>query len=269
MMMRFLAAVAVCALLPSGLVAGERSLTAYFDNDSINPFRFVDAYETHSMGLEYRDGDHRFAIEAAIVSPDMIVYKNIYRVANRSYGELLRLRYARALEIADVDVELGGYVVAAGEFKLDRIQQLIHDVFWLQDTFGQVQPIRMPSDVWFGVTGEASGDLYSGSSYQQNYLVQFGSDRIALGAGVSRAIELWGWDGSASAGFDAVLRDEIISAPPISPEFRRIVPKAGLELSRRFGNATVTIGETISLPTIASDNRMRAVFDAALTWHFD
>ncbi|MGA1677574.1 MAG: hypothetical protein ACO377_14255, partial [Pseudomonadales bacterium] len=99
--------------------------------------------------------------------------------------------------------------------------------------------------------------------------VQLGSDRIALGASVERAIELWGWGGSASAGFDAVLRDEIITAPPISPVFRRIVPKAGIELSRRFGNATVTIGETISLPTIASDNRMRAVFNAALTWHFE
>jgi hypothetical protein len=255
--------------LPFSAHAGERALTAYFDNDSINPFRFVDAYETHNMGLVYRDGVHRFAIEAAIVSPDMIVYKNIYRVANRSYGELLRVRYERELELSGWEAELGGYVVAAGQFKLDRIQQLIHDVFWLQDTFRQVQPIRMPDDVWFGVTGSFSSDLHSGSSYRQRYGLQLGTDRVAVIGGVERDVSLWGWDGLASASLEAVIRDKIITAPPISAEFRRIVPRAGVEFSRMFGKATVTIGETMSLPTISSDNRMRAVFNASLTWHFE
>lgn len=262
-------------ILAAGLVlplvahAGDRSLTAYFDNDSINPFRFVDAYETHNMGLVYRDGEHRFVIEAAIVSPDMIVYKNIYRVANRSYGELLRVRYERELELSGWEAELGGYVVASGQFKLDRIQQLIHDVFWLQDTFGQVQPIRMPDDVWFGVTGAFSSDLRSGSSYRQRYGLQLGTDRVAVMGGVERNVSLWGWDGVASAGVEAIIRDEIVTAPPISAEHRRLVPRAGIEFSRRFGQATVAIGETISLPTISSDNRMRAVFNASLTWHFE
>ena len=111
----------VLLFVPIAAEANDTSLTAYFDNDSINPFRFVDAYETHNMGLEYRTGAHRVAIEAAIVSPDMIVYSNVYREANRSYGELLRFRYIRELEVNELDLELGGYVSAAGEFELDRI----------------------------------------------------------------------------------------------------------------------------------------------------
>jgi hypothetical protein len=260
---------AVAPFLTLAAHAGERSLTAYFDNDSINPFRFVDAYETHNMGLVYRDGAHELALEAAIVSPDMIVYKNIYRVANRSYGELLRVRYERELELSGWEAELGGYVVAAGQFKLDRIQQLVHDVFQLQDSYRQVQPIRMPDDVWFGVTGSFSSDLYDGSSYRQHYRAQFGSDRVAVMGGVERDVPFRGWNGVASANLEAVIRDRIVTAPPISAEFRRIVPRVGIEFSRRFGKATVTIGETVSLPTISSDNRMRAVFNASVSWHFD
>lgn len=247
----------------------ERSLRAYFDNDSINPFQFVDAYETHSMGLEYRDGPHRVAIEAAIVSPDMIVYSNIYRVANRSFGELLRLRYSRDLEIPGINIEVGCYGVAAGEFKLDRIQQLIHDALGLQDTFRQVQSIRMPNDVWFGVTGELSTDLFAGSSYRQIYAAQLGTDRVALRGGIERDVSVWGWAGPAYVSLEAVFRDEIVAAPPVAAEFRRVVPRVGIELSRKFGQATVTVGETFSLPTIASDNRIRAVFNASLSWHFD
>lgn len=259
----------VLLFMPIAAEANDTSLTAYFDNDSINPFRFVDAYETHNMGLEYRTDAHRLAIEAAIVSPDMIVYSNVYREANRSYGELLRFRYIRELEVNELDLELGGYVSAAGEFELDRIQQLIHDALGLQDTFRQVQPIRMPNDVWFGVTGKVSADLFTSSSYQQTYAAQLGSDRIALMGGVERDVSLWAWEGAASASLEAVFRDEVITAAPIAAEFRRVVPRIGIELSRKFGAATVTVGETISLPTIASDNRIRAVFNASLTWHFE
>lgn len=267
-MMKYLVVLATFAL-PIAAHGEEPSLTAYFDNDSINPFKFVDAYETHGMGLVYRNGPHRVAVEAAIVSPDMIVYSNIYRVANRSFGELLRLRYVRDLEIPGINVEVGGYVAAAGEFKLDRVQQLIHDALGLQDTFRQVQPIRMPNDVWFGVTGELSTDLFAGSSYRQIYAAQLGTDRLALRGGVERDVSVWGWEGAASASLEAVFRDEIVTAPPIAAEFRRVVPRVGIELSRKFGQATVTFGETFSLPTIASDNRLRAVFNASLTWHFD
>lgn len=245
------------------------SITAYFDNDSINPFVFVDAYETHTMGLKYQSGPHRFGLEAAIVSPDMIVYSNIYRVANRSYGEILRLSYSHEFEGSSRDIEIGGYVTAVGEFGLDRIQQQLHDLFRLQDVFTQVQPIRMPDDVWFGVTGEVLAELLPGSPYRQSYAAQLGTDRIALMAGLERDFALWGWHGIAQTSLEAVFRDELISAPPIAAEFRTIVPRAGIEVSRTFGAATVTFGETLSLPTIASDDRVRAVFQAALTWEFE
>ena len=267
MMKRMLLPIALC--MPLSALADNASLTAFFDNDSINPFQFVDAYETHMMGIKYQNGTHRFGLEAAIVSPDMIVYSNVYRVANRSYGELLRLSYEKAMLINLSNVEIGGYIVAAGKFDLDRIQQQLHETFRLQDTFRQVQPIRMPDELWFGVTGNLSTELATGSPYRQVYAAQLGSDRIAFMGGVERDIALGQWDGAVLASLEAVFRDEIVSAPPISSEFRELVPRLGIAVSRRFGNATVSLGETLSLPTIASDDRARAVFNASLAWHFD
>lgn len=267
MMKNILLPLALC--WPMTTLADNASLTAYFDNDSINPFVFVDAYETHTMGLRYQKGPHRYGLEAAIVSPDMIVYSNIYRVANRAYGEVLRLSYAYDLEQSSRDLEIGGYVTAVGEFGLDRIQQQLHDIFRLQDVFTQVQPVGMPDDVWFGITTSLTADLYPGSPYRQSYIGQLGTDRIALMAGLERDFALWGWDGTTHASLEAVFRDELISAPPIKAEFRTFVPRASIEVSKTFGAATITLGETLSLPTIASDDRLRAVFSAALTWKFE
>lgn len=267
MMKNILLPVALC--WPMTTLADNASLTAHFDNDSINPFVFVDAYETHTMGLRYQKGPHRYGLETAIVSPDMIVYSNIYRVANRAYGEVLRLSYAYELEQSSRDLEIGGYVTAVGAFGLDRIQQQLHDIFRLQDVFTQVQPVRMPDDVWFGLTTSLTADLYPGSPYRQRYTGQLGTDRMALMAGLERDFALWGWDGGTHASLEAVFRDELISAPPIEAKFRTFVPRASIEVSRTFGAATITLGETLSLPTIASDDRLRAVFHAALTWQFE
>ena len=78
-----------CHQSPSLLA--QDTITAYFQNDSVNGFIISDAYETHNMGVIYSKDDKFFSLDLGIVSPDMHTYKNQYRVANRSFGEIVTL----------------------------------------------------------------------------------------------------------------------------------------------------------------------------------
>ncbi|MCW1950571.1 MAG: hypothetical protein KIH44_004290, partial [Octadecabacter sp.] len=82
---------ALVVALPA--VAKERMLELYFSNDSMNAFQVSDAYETHDMGARYTWGRQFVDLNLGLVSPDMWLYKNQYRTANRSFGELVTVSY--------------------------------------------------------------------------------------------------------------------------------------------------------------------------------
>ena len=67
------------------------NLSLYFLNDSVNGIKISDAYETHNMGFVVQNDDLFLQLDLGIVSPDMHIYKNEYRVANRSFGEIITL----------------------------------------------------------------------------------------------------------------------------------------------------------------------------------
>ena len=47
------------------------------------------------MGIKVFSENNFFNLDLGIVSPDMHIYKNEYRVANRSFGELISLTIGR------------------------------------------------------------------------------------------------------------------------------------------------------------------------------
>ena len=69
----------------------KRWFTAYFHNDSVNGLQLSDAYETHNMGLRYDTAGYYALLDLGIVTPDMHVYRNQFREANRSFGELITI----------------------------------------------------------------------------------------------------------------------------------------------------------------------------------
>ena len=242
----------------------------YFSNDSMNGFQLSDAYETHNMGLSMTLDDITYAIDLGIVSPDMHVYKNQYRVANRSYGEIVsvsvgssnpdKYRMTYSLEMK-----------AVGKFGLDKAQAFAHEVFGLQEIRKINDIVRMPDQNYFGlrftknfeefgltetVYAEPIGELYLGTD----------TSSLELKLGSKRQFKPFSLTGSMSVKY--VAYDKIVSAPPINAKVRSVIPSITLGYSQQFNDFELQILEIISLPTIKSDNRIYAKLFAGVEYKF-
>ena len=105
--------------------AENLEVTAYFKNDSVNGFQLSDAYETHNMGLKVSNGGYYALIDLGIVSPDMYKYRNRFREANRSFGEIITVEIGQTV-YQENEPFFYGRVRASGEFGIDEMQDFAH-----------------------------------------------------------------------------------------------------------------------------------------------
>lgn len=268
--MKSLLAAFIIVFSNASAVFAERSLTAYFLNDSVNGLRISDAYETHNMGLVYSQGNYYTKLDLGIVSPDMHIYKNRFREANRSFGEIITLEVGQSPEAND---KIAGYarIKSAGHYNIDQMQELFHNIFSLQRVVADNNLVRMPDANWYGVgfrynTTLASQLLGDGTSLSFDGYI--GSDTITAQASMSKAIPRDTYTLHFDAGAKLVAFDEIISAAPIEAEARTIIPfiSAGIEFN--FLGYDVFVRDTFSLPTIQADDRPFGVLDAGLSFSF-
>ena len=251
------AAVAISIMAIADNVAAD-SLQVYFSNDSLNGFKLSDAYETHDMGLKYQTGDKYFDLNLAIVTPDMYVYRNQYREANRSYGELVSFTYGSRT------TNRFYRLTSVGDFGLDRAQDFAHRVFRLQPVATINKLVQMPEKVHFGVGQTIELDTHSGNlGTITGYLgtdtqyIQF--DKVWLKGGST----LFSYEIDSSLTY--VHSDEIVSAPPINAEFRKLRPQVSFSISYQVAeNVALRLSESVSMPTVKSDNNPFLVFSAGL-----
>ena len=245
-------------------------VNVYFSNDSINGFQLSDAYETHNMGLSVTLDDIAYAIDLGIVSPDMHVYKNQYRVANRSYGEIISVQIGSS-KPDKYGVAYAFNVKAIGKFGLDKAQAFAHEVFGLQEIRKINDIVRMPDQNYYGlrftknfeefgltetVYAEPSGELYIGTD----------TSSMELKLGSKRQFNSFSLSGSMSVKY--VAYDKIVSAPPINAEVRSVIPSITLGYAQQFNDFELQIREIISLPTIETDNRIYAKLFAGVEYKF-
>lgn len=253
-------------LLPSLSHAENLGLTAYFSNDSMNGFQISDAYETHNMGVRYASDQYYVNLDLGIVSPDMHVYTNEYREANRSYGEIVRLTYGR-----NISKTSSHYfnIAASGNFGLDKAQDAMHDFLGLQKTNAYTDLVRMPDSTWVG-TGFHSA--YQVNFDKPNTLLKLhgyaGTDKAFLDAKIARSLSWKNNRLTVEAGVRGVAYDEIVSANPINAKIRHVIPVAGLAIERKVGNATIRVSESLSLPKIDSDSSPFILFGASLIYQY-
>lgn len=258
----------VSSALATNLWADQ--VKVYFSNDSMNGFQLSDAYETHNMGLSMTLDDIAYAIDLGIVSPDMHVYKNQYRVANRSYGEIISVQIGSS-EPDKYGMTYAFNVKAIGKFGLDKAQAFAHKVFGLQEIRKINDIVRMPDQNYFGlrftknfeeygltetVYAEPSGELYIGTD----------TSSMELKLGSKRQFNSFSLSGSMSVKY--VAYDKIVSAQPINAKVRSVIPSITLGYSQQFNDFELQIQEVISLPTIESDNRIYAKLFAGLEYKF-
>ena len=248
----------------SGAAAAQDKLSLFFSNDSINGFQLSDAYETHNMGFAYERDGRKYALDLAIVSPDMHVYRNQFRVANRSYGEIISLRYEP--NTTNQNFQTGVSVKFSGKFNLDLMQALMHKTFKLAKVDEINELVRMPDEVWVSADArwkvanftvlDKKIDLWS-STY-------LGNDKTAASFEIATAWSKHRLAYRAKAGAEYVFHNDIVSAPPVNAHHRKFIPYVNFGINYDFDDYSMYVEERVALPTIDSDNRPYATLSAGI-----
>lgn len=231
----------------------------YFSNDSINGLIISDAYETHEMGVRHSFGDNFVDLNMAIVSPDMHVYRNIYRDADRSYGEIISIEYGDKIgnEIYSLKIS------SIADFHLSNLQDFAHRVLGLQPVSKINDQVQMPDQFHLGFSVSGTCKYITQSCGYVSYL---GTDRAKL----SSTFELYHGKFEKSsvyinANFDVVAYDNIVSSTPIGAEVRNIVPGVtfGYEVKLNDG-VILEVSDTFRLPTLNSNSSLFGFLSVSL-----
>ena len=254
------------------MAQSDAQFEAYFKNDSVNGLKVSDGYETHNMGVIYKRSDVFFQLDLGIVSPDMHVYKNQFRVANRAFGEIVSLSVGRQNQTYK-DLELSYYLnlKTAGEYGIDSMQDWMHRVLALQPVNKVNDIVRMPNKVWVGVGGATVFDFPSDGSLFDNFgaNLYFGTDRIELSPYVKNSNLLRDFKITQELGLQLVPFNDIVSAPPIAASHRRLIPYIEIGLEFEVGAAEFFVRDRFSLPTIEDDNSIFGILYAGVNIQFD
>ena len=258
-------------LLPffAATAAQSDGLTAYFHNDSVNGFQLSDAYETHNMGLRYDAANYYALLDLGIVSPDMHVYRNEFREANRSFGELITIELGQPSDISGAPY----YYVrlkSAGQFGIDKMQDFTHRLLSLQPVNDVNDLVRMPNNTWLGAGLRLNyiSDLWFMGDTLVSFDAFWGGDSASLNVGTEKVTSGEYFDFIYGVGLSTIFYDEIVAAPPLKATPRKIIPYANLKIKFGAFGHDFFVSERISLPTIRTDERIFAVLSAGVTFDF-
>ncbi|MDB0059844.1 hypothetical protein N9E97_00515 [Planktomarina sp.] len=244
-------------------------IQAYFSNDSINGFMLSDAYETHNMGIMYFTDEYYLKLDLGMVSPDMHVYRNEYREANRAFGELISFEIGKPVN-TNYDLSYYGRVKIAGKFGIDKLQDYAHRVFSLQPVNKVNDLVRMPASAWAGVgfRGEFLPFLFDLENTKFKIDGFFGLDTSFLDVKLTQTIErpLLAYD--LSFGGRLVAYDDIVSAPPINAKARKFIPEISFGVSYEIGSYSIFAKDTFSLPSIETDSNVYGVLSMGASYSF-
>ena len=259
----------LCFVFLASQTLAKENISAYFSNDSLNGLKFSDAYETHNMGLLYSKDDYYIKLDLGLVSPDMYVYRNRLREANRSFGEII------SLEVGEPKNNVAGLryyarVRTAGEFGLDKMQDFMHRLFSLQQVNEVNDLVRMPADTWFGVgfRNEFEPEIFELKNVELNLDGFVGSDTTFLTVKLTKEFKHPFFVYDLSAGGRIVAYDKVVSAPPMNGQERGIIPLISLGISYENGPYKVFVRDTFSLPSIKTDSSLFGVFSAGASYNF-
>ena len=249
--------------------AENLEVTAYFKNDSVNGFQLSDAYETHNMGLSVSNGDYYALLDLGIVSPDMYKYRNRFREANRSFGELITLEFGQTVSQTNKPF-FYGRVRSSGEFGIDEMQDFAHKVLSLQPVNEVNDLVRMPDNIWYGIGGVYGLQSRDYLPVDADITVEayLGTDTVYTKIDASKTVKYNVFDLNYGAGIDLVAFDEVVSADPLNAEVRTINPYAHLGLEFQGSGYKIYVSEVVSLPTIKADKDIYAVLNAGITLEF-
>ena len=250
-------------------VSAKDKLQAYFSNDSVNGLLLSDAYETHNMGLVYSNNGYYLKFDVGIVSPDMYVYRNQYREANRSFGELISVEFGQLENFKD-DLRFYARIKSAGEFGIDKIQDFAHRLLSLQQVTAVNDLIRMPPNAWVGIglRDEFPISILDSQNTKLHFDGFLGTDTAFLYAQLKKDFHgpVLTYDMSAAGRF--VAYDHVVNASPINAKERRLIPEVSFGVTYDTNLYTIFIRDSFSLPSIDADSALYGVLSAGISYKY-
>jgi hypothetical protein len=248
--------------------AQSDGLTAYFQNDSVNGFQISDAYESHNMGLRYDTAGYYASLDLGIVTPDMHVYRNEFREANRSFGELITIELGEPKKKAGAAYYVR--VKSSGQFGIDEMQDFAHRLLSLQPVKDVNHLVRMPNDTWIGagLRFNHNNSFWLIGDALVSYDAYLGGDSASVQAHVEKSTSGKYFDYIYGGGLRAIIFDEIVAASPVKATARSVIPFANFKIKFDAFGYDFFVSERVSLPTIQTDKRMFAVLSAGVTLDF-
>ena len=262
----------VCINISVTPCLSDKKFTAYFSNDSVNGLKISDAYETHNMGFKIDAEDNFYVLDFGIVSPDMHLYKNQFRKANRSFGELISFQVGKDLDdFENVKVSYYSKVTASGKFGIDKIQDSTHKLLNLRPVNYVNDMVRMPDRIWFGVGGNVAAPISDRFPSLDFIKVDAyaGTDRIEVSSSLEKITSFENFSFTSELGLRLIANDNIISSPPVYAEIRKIIPHLTFGLNFEYLGAKWYIRDKFSLPTIISDDSIYGVLSAGVVLELD
>ena len=252
---------ALLALSPA-YISSASELSLYFSNDSINGFKISDAYETHDMGIVYQSNNTFVDLNAAIVTPNMHIYRNQYREANRSYGELITLTIGQENQDSYLKI------TSISDHGLSNLQDQVHKILSLQPVAKINDIVRMPDALHAGFGGTMY--TYQHEIFEVKADAYVGSDKATATLSLQHTnIFLSDSTYNIDCGTRLVAYDYIVSARPISAAHRKINPYCKMTLDVPINASTdLIVSEFVSLPTIASDTSLFLKLGVQLRFKF-
>jgi len=264
-----------CCLIYIGLTTSvysftaRETITAYFQNDSVNGFIISDAYETHNMGFIYSKDDNFFSLDLGIVSPDMHIYKNQFRVANRSFGEIVTVSLGSTSDqIDNFEYKYFVNIRSTGKFGIDEMQDFMHRVLGLQPVNQVNDLVRMPPKTWIGFGGEVRRAAPKNintffSEIGSNYY--FGTDRAEISPFLVKTVNLEKFNFIGELGLKSIFFDEVVTAEPIIADHRSLIPYAEFGVTFEYLGFEWFFKDRFSMPTIKSDDSLYGVLSAGIS----
>ena len=250
--LRFCSYLTLLVLSVGSVTRAEESVTTYFRNDSVNGFKISDAYETHNMGILWKRNGNFFELDLGIVSPDMHIYKNQYRVANRSFGEIISVTYG-INHSSGTAVEIDYYfsLKGSGSYGIDTLQDFAHEVLGLQPVNHVNDLVRMPNKTWVGFGGEYATIVKPADNLSQTLGMQFylGTDKLEFAPVVALKVERVKYTLLGEVGLNLVQFDKIVSAPPILADHRHVIPYIEIGVDFKYLGANWFVRDRFYLPS--------------------
>ena len=128
--------------------------------------------------------------------------------------------------------------------------------------------VRMDDKVNFGI-GYSSLKSF-GSSSSIGLLAYGGTDRAFFKTALDNThFQYENFDVSSILSLEVIAYDNIVSAAPIRAKHRMLVPRAELPFSYNISDdVSISLTESISLPTIQADKSIFAELSAGITYKF-